>query len=240
MEWVLDHIEVVISVASAVIALFGAWLAHGETRRQRKLLELELRQRIDASSLNWGNEAIDTLSEASALALSNHLSERDLVAAKLDIARRLSALADRGRLFFPNIEPDGSGTDKDFAFRGSRPPILDTLVFACHEAQRLFEAGVEGADSARFITDCRRLFVSELQCHLDPNHLDGVIERYTEQTSQHRGQALNRAGELAIEFDLLRPGILAQTGAGWSGLISAERRKTLLREHRQAVETHDS
>jgi len=154
------------------------------------------------------------------------------------LSSQLSALADRGRLFFPNIDPDNGGSDKESAYRGQRPPILDALVFACHETQRLGEDGVSGDDSASFLRECRRQFVSELQAHLDPSHLDEVIERYTDQSEAMRDDSLNRAGEVAIVFDTRRPGILDHTGAGWSGRIGADARKGLLHaRHEMRKET---
>ncbi|MEO0465291.1 MAG: hypothetical protein AAF216_02015 [Pseudomonadota bacterium] len=228
MNWLQSNSDVMIAVVSAMVALVSAVIARVETRRQRKLQELELRHKIDGASLVWGSEAIDAMSAASALALSRQSSVADLQTDKLKLASQLSALADRGRLFFPNLDPHGDSTNKESAYRGARPPILDMLIFACHETRRIGEDGVSGEDSAGFITECRRQFVSELQAHLDPSHLDEVIERYTDQSERVRSESLDRAGELAIVFDTRRPGILKDTGAGWSQRINAETRKALL------------
>ena len=63
---------------------------------------------------------------------------------------------------------------KESAFRGSRPPILDALVFAHMELVSVKEGEEIDAD---FLRKCRRLVVSEMQDHLDPRHWDSVIKR---------------------------------------------------------------
>lgn len=235
--WMTENVETVIAILSAFVALLSAFIARGETKAQRRLQEEQLRQNIDAASLEWGNEAIDTLGEASALAMNTHLTVAELAAAKLDVARRLSTLADRGRMFFPNVDAETHGTDREAAYRGKRPPILDALIYAHYETLRIGEANVRGEDSAGFITQCRRMLVSELQNHLDPRRLDEVIERYTDQALAGREQAMDAAGRLGLILDVRRPGILTQYGdKGWTERVSPEDRRKIL--HDYASEEH--
>lgn len=232
--WATEHAELVLTLVSAFIAVVSALVARGETRRQRRVQEEQLRAQLDAASLDWGNAAIETMGEAAALAHSNHLTEADFKSQRLDVARRLSTLVDRGRMFFPNVDAHTHGTDRDTAYRGNRPPILDALIYAYYETSRLGEGGVRAADSAEFITQCRRFLVSELQTHLDPRRLDEVVERYTDQSLGSRESAMDKIGELGVMLDVRRPGILTEHGdSGWTDRIGAERRREILHDINQ-------
>lgn len=208
-EWLgflQGHLETFIAVGSAVIAAIGALFSVAETRRQRKIQLADLRQHIDATSVNWGNEAIDTLAEAEALASLDHVGDLNRFQADcLKIASRLSALADRGRLFFPNLQPDTIKAEKESAYRGSRPPILDALIFACFEMRELGKGGKGLHASAQYLDQCRRLVVSELQAHLDPRHRDKIIERNDKRREKTRNDAKARTDALREQLAKRRP-----------------------------------
>ncbi len=233
-DWARSNIELIAAIGSAIVAMFGAFLSARETRKQRKLQIETLRQRVDAASLDWGNEAISLLGEAGDVAQmcttpvpGDAIDER-----KRDVARRLSAMVDRGRLFFPNIDPGSKGAEKEGAYRGHRPPILDALMYAFYEVQEISRNnGPSPQDSANFIFDCRRLLVSELQAHLDPRRRDEIIDRYNTQRQSHRDDALKRAGRLGLKLDARRPGLLTKIGErGWTEMIGPEERRKLLDE----------
>lgn len=231
MNWISANLDVVLALGSALVALVSALVARGETRRQRHLQEEELRRRVDQASLDWGHEAIDTMGEAAGLALSPMISDLERRHKRLEIARRLSALADRGRFFFPNLDPDNHGADKEAAFRGKRPPILDALIYAYHEVLQIGEDGIRGEDSAGFITECRRLLVSELQEHLDPRRLEELLGRVNDQKKTEREEALRTAGRLGVVLDVRRPGLLVKAGDnGWMDLIDTDERRAILHE----------
>ena len=195
LQFLNEHRDAAIGVVSAVVALIGAFTASRETRKQRNLMAETLRQRLDGASIRWGDEAIEALAAAEGLA--RHPESATYRADLERIVQQLSALADRGRLFFPNIEESAKGQDKETAFQGSRPPILDALVFAHKELISLQEGDPPHAD---FINRCRRLVVSELQDHLDPRHWDTIIERGTTKHADHRKDAERRAGLLQTEL----------------------------------------
>lgn len=232
--WATAHAELVLTLVSAFVAVVSALVARGETRRQRRIQEEQLRAQLDSASLAWGTEAIETMGEAIRLAQSVHLREGEFKSQRLDIAGRLSALVDRGRLFFPNVDAKTHGTDREAAYRGNRPPILDALVYAYYETLRLGEGSVRADDSAAFLTRCRRFLVSELQVHLDPRRLDEVIERYTDQSLVSREAAMDTIGELGVLLDVRRPGILCEHGdSGWTDRVGAERRREILHDINQ-------
>ena len=121
----------------------------------------------------------------------------------------ISSLVERGRLFFPNIDPHTKGGEKEGAYRGSRPPILDALMFAYYEIEALTRQGGPTADnSADYIDDCRRLLVSELQAHFDPRRRDAIVDRYDDQRLDHRGDAIARANNLKSILKSRRPGLV--------------------------------
>lgn len=206
LSFVQDHLETFIAVGSAVVAAVGALFSVAETRRQRKIQLADLRQHIDATSVHWGNEAIDSLASAEALASLDAVGNVDTFRADChQIAARLSALADRGRLFFPNMQPDTIKAEKESAYRGERPPILDVLVFACFEMRELSKGGKGLHASAQFLIQCRRVLVSELQAHLDPRHRDKIIERNDQRREKTRNDARDRVETLREKLAKRRP-----------------------------------
>lgn len=232
IDWARQNIELIAAIGSAIVAMFGAFLSARETKKQRKLQVETLRQRVDAASLDWGNEAISLLGEAGDVAqmCQSPVSGDAIEECKRDVARRLSAMVDRGRLFFPNIDPGSKGAEKEGAYRGHRPPILDALMYAFYEVQEISRSqGPSPQDSSNFIFACRRLLVSELQAHLDPRRRDEIIDRYNTQRQSHRDDALKRAGRLGLKLDARRPGLLTTIGErGWTELIGPEERRKLL------------
>ena len=209
-QMLADNVGTVVTVLSAIAAVIGALASRAETRKQRQLRTEQLRQSIDSSSLDWGSAAIDTLVRAAMLARTRHLhaNEGAFQTARAATLINLSSLIDRGRMFFPNLDETKKGVEKDGAYRGSRPPILDAMVWAHSEIQALTrDGGPTGDNSAAFIDDCRRLVVSELQAHLDPRRLNQVVGRYNGQTRAHQQQAIDRAEALRQQLLTRRPGV---------------------------------
>jgi hypothetical protein len=206
--WLRDNLEVLIAVLSAVVAIFGALMSRNETRKQRALQLENLRQGIDAQSLGWGNICIDTLNRAAMFARTRQHQPNDaaFLQQRVNMMLALSSLVERGRLFFPNIEPGGKGAEKEGAYRGSRPPILDALMCAYYEIEALTRsAGPTADNSGDYIEDCRRLLVSELQAHFDPRRRDAVVGRYDDQRLEHRSDARERASTLKNMLKSRRP-----------------------------------
>lgn len=208
-NFIMYHFEVVVTFGGALVAFFSAYLARRETRRQQMIQTETLRQSIDNASLAWGNNAIDTMGRAAALASTRHQAPNEAAfqANKANLLTALSALVERGRMFFPNIDPHKKGTDKEAAFQGYRPPILDAVMWVYYEIEALQrEGGPTGDNSAEYINNCRRLLVSELQGHLDPRRRDEIIGRYDKQKAKAREAAIERAECLKDELKQRRPG----------------------------------
>ena len=239
--WARQNVEVLIAIGSAAVAVISALLSARETRKQRGLQVETLRQRIDGASIAWGNEAIDLLGEAGSVAdmCRTPVPNDAIDEAKMDVARRISSLVDRGRLFFPNVNPSSKGAEKEGAYRGHRPPVLDALMYAFYEVQEISRgSGPSPQDSANYIFDCRRLLVSELQAHLDPRRRDEIVDRYNHQREARRDDALLRAGRLGLTLDARRPGLLTELGdRGWMDMIGPEERRTVLHDVHEASNT---
>lgn len=208
MNLIYDNYGVIFTGGSALVAVYSAMAAKRETRKQTDLQNLRLRQSIDAAAIEWGNEAINITSKASTFA--QHIPERtdqiDFNKDQDEILSTLSAIIDRGRMFFPNVDTDAKGQHKATAFRGSRPPMLDALVWAHMEIEALtLTDKYVGANSCEFIVGCRRLLVSELQIYLDPERMNDFVGRYESQSRKDQGDALNRANGLRQELHERRP-----------------------------------
>lgn len=209
--WLQNHIEVVVALSSAVVAVLGALISRNETRKQRELQMENLRHSVDSQSLGWGNACIDVLNRAAMFARTRQHQSNDasFLQQRVNLMLAISSLVERGRLFFPNIDPHTKGGEKEGAYRGSRPPILDALMFAYYEVEALTRQGGPTADnSADFIDDCRRLLVSELQAHFDPRRRDAIVERYDDQRLDHRGDAIARGNNLKSILKSRRPGLV--------------------------------
>ncbi|MFN3607726.1 MAG: hypothetical protein ACK4Y9_01555 [Hyphomonas sp.] len=214
-DWLRGNGEIVIGILSAIVALVSALVARGETAKQRRLQTAHLRQNIDAASLEWGGAAIDTLARCAVFARTRHMHANDaaFMAAKTNMMVLLSTLVDRGRMFFPNIEPDGRGVEKEGAYRGSRPPILDALMFTYREIEAIpREGGLASEECGDFIDECRRLLVSELQAHLDPRRLDEIVERYDDRSKENRTKAREQTGALRSKLLTRRPDVVLDRG----------------------------
>ncbi len=147
----------VVSILSALIALGGLSIAWRQSR------ESALRR---GDVLTWANEVIGDLQS---LLLICVLDEDELDAAtrkaKLtEIIFSTSVLVERGRLFFRNEMTDDHGQDKETAYRGHRPTILDQIVVA-HQIARQWEKanGAERANMMLLAEDCAKKFVSLAQ-----------------------------------------------------------------------------
>lgn len=205
----------IVTVGSAIFAIIGAISSHLETRRQERIRVETLRMHVDGASLDWGSQAIDTLGRIAMFARTRRAQANDQAFNnnKINLLMQLSSIIERGRMFFPNIDPEGKGAEKEGAYRGSRPPILDALVYAYYELEDMTrDGGPTGDNSAGFIDECRRLVVSELQAHTDPRRRDMILGRYDKQRRTHREDALSRAQSIKNRLKARRPQLEIETG----------------------------
>ncbi len=169
-----------IGIGSAVLALVSVVLNWLVVSRQTRVQAEQLRANADAEMMGWANQAIDSLSEGIALARGrgSAYAEGELRQRLLEVSNRLSALADRGRLFFPNQEHATHGSEKESAFKGFRPVILDTVIFAHYQLDRVDPAANDpDLPACEYLVKCRRLLVSEVQDAVDPRRRGAMMRR---------------------------------------------------------------
>ncbi len=112
--------------------------------------------------LEWGMRAIDRLQtlrlfvEAKPCSADNDISS--------DLSRELSVLVEQGRMFFRNVPAGNFGKEKEEAYQGLRPAILDQLVFAYFVAQAWTELpDVDRQAAIEVAVKSQTRFVSLLQ-----------------------------------------------------------------------------
>ena len=220
----------VVAIVSAIIALLGAYFSWRETRKQRKLKLETMRRELDHSSLNWGCEVIELVARAETLIMhgQSHYGEREFESQRQTLMSELSAMIDQGRFYFPNVEDETHGAEKEGAYQGKRPPVLDAVVYVYYElSEASYRKTQQKSEVCEFLKSCRRLLVSELQSHLDPKTRNAVIERFNHRMEDQREDAIYRAGQLGLEINNRHAGILThKNDAGWT-FYAQERNKTL-------------
>ena len=155
----LPWFEVAIAGTQAVIALTLLWLTHRQHSTQ-------IRVQRALKVHDWGNECIDVFADAERFCLLTPqlVDEQAYARHKDDLLRRLSALVDRGRMFFANKQQEHFGQYKQRAYRGFRPAILDPLVAAYMAIEVVDESSIlPDLDRKERLWDWRREFVSVLQ-----------------------------------------------------------------------------
>src|SRR5579863_4583222 len=115
-----EAIATIVSALVATAALFLLW---------KQWRESTLRS---GDVLVWANEVIYAL-ECLLLICILKESQLEAPAAKSKLTKVIfntAILIERGRLFFKNEVTDGFGAEKQSAYRGYRPRILDPIVVA--------------------------------------------------------------------------------------------------------------
>lgn len=159
-----------LGIASAVIAVVSFVLNLRLVARQEKRNAINLKLAHDSDIIRWSDEVILALSNA-----HETLSEKGASYSDNDFAMRrsaerahVSALIDRGRLFFPNRTDTDHGSDKEVAFRGHRQPVLDELVQAYRIIDKAGSAPGPDLAAAEELMKHRRKFIAEVFTTVDP------------------------------------------------------------------------
>lgn len=199
-----------VAAISAIIAVVSFILNLRVVNRQTKLQFETLKVEMDSEVFAWSHEAMDVLSEGVALVRTAHLRPpEEFQRAAIETEHKLSAIADRGRLLFPNDHPHLSGREKEGAFQGVRPPVLDAIVFAsCQMAQVATQPHGQSYESAAdFLIKCRRLLVSEAQNAVDPRRRSAMLERLDDGRKDDKKSNFDVAYELGTAFEGRYPGL---------------------------------
>jgi hypothetical protein len=195
------------SAVLAIASLVASWVIAG---RQSTLQFETLRAEMDAGVIAWAQQAMGLVSQAAALARGRGgvYAADEFQRLTLELEFGLSAAVDQGRLFFPNEDPAHWGQDKEGAFQGIRPPILDALVFCCCQIEQMRKSNGEGdQEAARFFIDCRRLLVSEAQNAIDPRRRREMMRRLDIGRADDSVSNWDKSYELGMELDKRHPNL---------------------------------
>jgi len=208
-----------IGVVSALVAVTSFVLNWLVVRRQTWLQFEGLKAAADAEMMAWANQAIDAVSEGAALARGRGVgyAEADLRVKLIEASSRLSSLADRGRLFFPNQEHAEHGQDKETAFRGYRPVILDAVIFAHYQIDEIDPDGaLPDTAACEYLIKCRRLLVSEVQDAVDPRRRGAMMRRLAKGVTPAGQSSFAVASALAEDLRARYPECkVAPRGSDW-------------------------
>jgi hypothetical protein len=205
MSWGVNEWVAVVSALLAVLSLGLNWLV---VRRQIELQFETLKVEMDAEVFAWSHQAVDAVTEGVALARSAQLyPTEEFQRAAIEVEHKLSAIADRGRLLFPNDNPHLTGKEKEGAFQGVRPPILDAVVFACCQMNQIARQAPDKSheSAAEFLVKCRRLLVSEAQNAIDPRRRGAMLKRLDVGRRDDTRSNFDVAYELGSAFDARYP-----------------------------------
>ena len=176
----LSHIAYQIDLAAASIAFIALAFSVWSWANQRRLVLEDLRVRRDDDIIQWSNATIDTISRAELLLRSAHryLETKEYLVLRDESLAALSSAVDKGRLYFPNVEADSYGIEKESAYRGHRQPILDELV-AIYDLIKDLDPAVSSGFPAKLdeFAKRKRAFVSEAQSEVEPRRRLTFLKR---------------------------------------------------------------
>lgn len=163
-------IEHWMAMGSALLALASFVLNIRLVNRQEKRDAVAMKLAHDSDVIRWADEAIALLASAQEMIAEKGVSyaEADFAVRRSSVRSHLSALIDRGRLFFPNIVNDDHGKDNEAGYQGHRQPALDALVGAY---DLMAKAGMSpGPDKSAVenLRKIRRTFLAEVFQAVDP------------------------------------------------------------------------
>ena len=218
-----------IGIGSAGLALLSFLFNWLVVNRQSRMQFESLKAQMDADLLAWANESVDLLGEASFVARGRgaYLSEQELKRESAAVMRKLSAAADKGRLFFPNIAPRQQGSDKEAAYQGFRPPVLDALIFAYYKVERMDLRNVEpDLDTADFVFRCRRVLISEVQRAIDPRRRGRMLRQLSMSGPKNDPGGFKEIADLADALERDPPGLMTtKRDAAWIADMQRRHRK---------------
>ena len=159
-----------LGIASALIAVVSFVLNLRLVARQEKRNAVNLKMAHDSDIIRWSDEVILALARANETLCEKGLSynDNDFAVRRSDERALVSALIDRGRLFFPNRTDTDHGADKEAGFQGYRQPALQELVHAHDVIDRAGAAPGPDRAAAEQLMKHRRKFIAEVFRTVDP------------------------------------------------------------------------
>lgn len=174
-------IEHWLAIGSAVLALASFILNMRLVNRQEKRDAIAMKMAHDSDVIRWADEVIALLAAAQETVAEKGVSfgEAEFPIRRSAVRAQLSALIDRGRLFFPNREDGDYGKDKEAGFQGRRHPALDALVDAYGIIDKSGYSPGPDRDAIAALTTQRRKFMAEVFQAVDPVRRGEKLKEFT-------------------------------------------------------------
>lgn len=151
-----------LSLSAVAATLLGVFVGYRLALR-REMGTVEWMQEFRS----WAAEVISVMARAEYATSLASLSTTDRAAWRAE----LSALADQGRLYLPNIRRDEYGQHKPRANQGYRSAVLDPVVAA---VQVLSD---QDYDESAYLSALRKHFVSQISLVLRPEKYNAKLAR---------------------------------------------------------------
>ena len=132
-----EYFQLAFNFTAVVVAPIAIWRLSQEFIRSRRENEsrAEKALRLDEVT-SWGKDVIESLAAVMVLTDKNSSAVTDRDTRIMELGIKTSALIEIGRLYFKNVSQDQYGTEKDSAYRGYRPLVLDYILVAHEICQR--------------------------------------------------------------------------------------------------------
>ena len=154
MSALLTAFAATISAFLALFAIYFSWRANTRSIHFEWLRE----------TLEWSHECVDNLAELAVLCVAEGLSADYVATRKYELMAKLSSLIDRGRIFFVNEKNTSHGSEKEPAYQGFAPMIIEILKASYSYAEMIDHSDTDKcADLHDKLVKARRMFVSILQ-----------------------------------------------------------------------------
>jgi hypothetical protein len=163
--------DTMMGAGSAVVAVVSAFFSWRASRRAERRDGANLKLAHDSDIIRWSDEVILLLARTHEMLCEKGVSypDQDFPRKRSEAKAHLSALIDRGRLFFPNRKAaSGHGAEKEAGFQGHRQKALQELV-AAYDLLAACGAGPgPDMDSCAKLMTHRRAFIAEVFKAVDP------------------------------------------------------------------------
>ena len=154
MSALLTAFAATVSAVLAIFAIYFSWRANTRSLHFEWLRE----------TLEWSHECVDTLAELAHLCSTEGLEAAFYPQRKYELMSRLSSLIDRGRIFFVNEQNTSHGAEKEPAYQGFAPVIIEILKASYSYAEMIdFSDKEKCKELNEKLIKARRMFVSVLQ-----------------------------------------------------------------------------
>ncbi|MET0546952.1 MAG: hypothetical protein ABWZ40_11635 [Caulobacterales bacterium] len=186
-----------IALGAALVALLSLTFNWALLRRFSAEQKARIASERDANMLRWSEEAINVLADAERLcAQKNELFKPDeFHHRQSDAVTALSALLDRGQLFYPNADTDRYANRRASAGPGHKQDAMEAL-FQAYLTLRNVEAQDKGpgvAAAAQRLFEHRKLFVEEVYGGIDLRRRRAALTDPENRKAERASQARRRA-----------------------------------------------